>query len=86
MDTGGEKKKRTSKINVYGRSTNSHDNKKFITRSVEKQGGMAFGLCKMASVVMELDGRTDRQNGSLHAAPPTAVSKLTHAVHSERPH
>jgi hypothetical protein len=25
MDTGGEKKKRTSKINVDGRSTSSHD-------------------------------------------------------------
>jgi hypothetical protein len=29
MDTRGEKKKRTSKKNVDGRSTNSHDNKKF---------------------------------------------------------
>jgi len=36
MDTTGEKEKRTSKKNVYGRSTSSHDNKKFGTRSVEK--------------------------------------------------
>jgi hypothetical protein len=44
METSGEKKMRTSKKNVDGRSTSSHDNKKFRTRSVEKQGGMAFGL------------------------------------------
>jgi hypothetical protein len=30
------KKKRTSKKNVDGRSTSSHDNNKFRTRSVEK--------------------------------------------------
>jgi hypothetical protein len=44
MDTIGEKKKRTSKENVVGRSTSSHDNKKFRTRSMEKQGGIAFGF------------------------------------------
>jgi hypothetical protein len=37
MDTTGEKEKRTSKKNVDGRSTSSHDNKKFRTRSIEKQ-------------------------------------------------
>jgi len=36
MDTTVEKEKRTSKQNVDGRSTNSHD-KKLITRSMEKQ-------------------------------------------------
>jgi hypothetical protein len=36
MDTMGEKEKRTSKKNVDG-STNSYDNKKFRTRSMEKQ-------------------------------------------------
>jgi hypothetical protein len=36
MDTRGEKKKRMYKKNVDGRSTSSHDNKKFRTRSVEK--------------------------------------------------
>jgi hypothetical protein len=64
MDTGGEKKKRTSKKNVDGRSTRSHDNKKFGTRSMEKQGGMTFGLWKAATVVIKhgwTDGRTDRQ-------------------------
>src|SRR5215510_6391069 len=44
MDTRREKEKSTSKKNVDGRSTSSHDIKKFRTRSVEKQGGMAFGL------------------------------------------
>jgi hypothetical protein len=38
-----EKEKRTLKKNMDGRSTSSHDNKKFRTRSLEKQGGMAFG-------------------------------------------
>jgi hypothetical protein len=37
MDTTGEKEKRTSKKNVDRRSTSSHDNKKFQTRSMEKQ-------------------------------------------------
>jgi len=36
LDTTEEKEKRTSKKNVDGRSTSSHDNKKFTTRSVEK--------------------------------------------------
>jgi hypothetical protein len=36
MDTRGEKKKRTSKKNVDGRSISSHDSKKFRTRSMEK--------------------------------------------------
>jgi len=49
MDTTGEKEKRTSKKNVDGRSTSSHDNKKFRTRSMEKQRGMAFGFLKTAT-------------------------------------
>jgi hypothetical protein len=36
FDTTGEKEKRKSKKNVDGRSTSSHDNKKFRTRSMEK--------------------------------------------------
>ena len=35
--TMGKKEKRTSKENVDGRNTSSHDNKKFRTRSMEKQ-------------------------------------------------
>jgi hypothetical protein len=55
MDTRGEKQMRTSKKNVDGRSTSSHDNKKFRTRSVEKQGGMAFGFRKTATAVIKPD-------------------------------
>jgi hypothetical protein len=38
MDIAGEKEKRTCKKNVDRRNTGSHDNEKFGTRSVEKQG------------------------------------------------
>jgi hypothetical protein len=55
LDTPGEKKKGTSKKNVGGRSTSSHANKKFRTRSLEKQGGMAFGFRKMATAVIKPD-------------------------------
>jgi hypothetical protein len=55
MDTTGEKEKRTSNKNVDGRSTSSHDNKKFRTISVEKQKGMAFGFRKSATAVIEPD-------------------------------
>jgi hypothetical protein len=44
MDTRGEKKKRTSKKNVEGRSTSRHGSEKFRARSVEKQRGMVFFL------------------------------------------
>ena len=55
MGTTGEKKKRTSKKNVGGRSTSSHDNKKFRTRAMEKQRGMAFGFRKTATAVKKPD-------------------------------
>jgi len=51
MDTTGEKEKRMSKKNVDGRSTSSHDNKKFRTRSVEKQRGMTFSFWKTVTAV-----------------------------------
>jgi hypothetical protein len=51
MDTRAEKKQWTYKKNVDGKSTSSHDNKKFRTRSMEKQGGMAFGFRKTATAV-----------------------------------
>ena len=62
MDTTVEKKKRTSKKNVDGRSTSSHDNQKFRTRSMEKQRGMAFGFWKMATGVKKnrMDGWVGR--------------------------
>jgi len=50
-DTTGEKEKRTSKKNADGRSTSSHDNKKFRTNSMEKHRGMAFGFRKTATAV-----------------------------------
>ena len=55
--TMGEKEKRTSKKNVDGGSTSGHDNKKFRTRSLEKQRGMTFGFRKTATAVKN---RTDR--------------------------
>jgi len=58
MDTTGEKEKRTSKKNVDGKSTSSHDSKKFRTRSMEKQRGMAFGFRKTATAVKK--NRTNR--------------------------
>jgi hypothetical protein len=39
MDTTGENEKKTSKKNVDGRSTSSHDNKKFRNRSIKKTEG-----------------------------------------------
>ena len=56
MGTTGEKKKRKSTKNVDGRSTSSHDNKKFRNRSMEKQRGMAFGFRKTATAVIKPDG------------------------------
>jgi hypothetical protein len=40
-----------------GRSTSSHDSEKFRTKSMDKQGGMAFVFRKTAIVVMN---RMDR--------------------------
>ena len=57
--TAGEKEKWTSKENVYGRSTSSHDNRKFRIRAMETQRGMAFGFRKTATVVKKT-GQTDR--------------------------
>ena len=56
MGTTGEKKKRTSKKNVDGRSISSHDNKKLRNKSMEKQRGMAFGFRKTATAVIKPDG------------------------------
>jgi hypothetical protein len=48
---GEIRKKRTFKKNVDGRSTSSHDSKKFRIRSMEKQRRMTFGLWKTATAV-----------------------------------
>jgi hypothetical protein len=50
MDTRGEKEERTSKKNMDGRSTGSHD-ETFRTRPMDKQRGMAFGFRKTATAV-----------------------------------
>jgi len=55
LDTAGEREKRTSKKHVDGRSTSSHDDKKFRTISMEKQRGMAFGLWRTATAVKKPD-------------------------------
>ena len=62
MDTTGEKEKRMLKKNVDGRSKSSHDNKKFRTRSVEKQRGMAFGLGKTATAVVKPDRQIEQHS------------------------
>ena len=59
LDTTGEKEKRTSKKNMDRRSTSSHDKKKFRTRSMAKQRGMAFGFRKTATAVKKT-GQIDR--------------------------
>jgi hypothetical protein len=38
-----------------GRSTSSHDSEKLRTRSMEKQGGMAFGFWRTATAVIKPD-------------------------------
>jgi hypothetical protein len=60
MDTTGEKEKRMSKKNL-DRRTSSHDDKKFGTRSMEKQRGKAFGFWKTATAVTKPDRWTDRR-------------------------
>jgi hypothetical protein len=55
IDTTGEKEKRTYKENMDGMSKSSHDNKKFRTRLMEKQKGMAFGFQKTVTAVIEPD-------------------------------
>jgi hypothetical protein len=52
VDTGGKKKKRTSKKNVDGRRTSSQENKTSRSRSVVKQKGMVFGFRKTATAVV----------------------------------
>jgi hypothetical protein len=51
MDTMGEKGNRTPKEKVDGKSTSSHENKKFRSRSVVKQKGVVFGFRKTVIAV-----------------------------------
>jgi hypothetical protein len=59
MDTTGEKEKRMSKKNVDRMSTSSRDNKKFRTRSMEKQREMASGFQKTVTAVIKPDAWMD---------------------------
>jgi hypothetical protein len=52
VDTRGKKKKGTSKKNVDGKCTSSHENKTFRNRSVVRQKGMLFGFRKTATAVV----------------------------------
>jgi len=77
LDTVGEKEKRASKKNVDGRSTSSHDNKKFRSRSMEKQRGMAFGFRKTATAVKKPDRQIDKiriKIWSMERFKPTALN------------
>jgi hypothetical protein len=58
----GKKKKRTSKKNVDGRCTSSHENMTFRRRSVAKQKGMVFGFRKTATAVTRPEREIDRKN------------------------
>jgi hypothetical protein len=55
VDTMRKKKKRTSKKNVDGKCTSSHENKTFRSRSVVKWKGMVFGFRKTATAVTRLE-------------------------------
>jgi len=64
--TTGKKKKKTSKKNVDGRCTSSHENKTFRSRSVVKQKGMVFGFRKMATAVTRPERWIDRKACVIH--------------------
>jgi hypothetical protein len=49
------KRGRPRKTWMDRRGTSSHDNKKFRTRSMEKQGGMGVGFRKTATAVIKPD-------------------------------
>jgi hypothetical protein len=55
MDPTREKGKRTPKEDMDRKSASSHDSKKFGARSVEEQGGVAFGFRKTATAVKTPD-------------------------------
>jgi hypothetical protein len=49
------KRGRPRKKIVDGKSKSSHDNKKFRTKSMERERGMAFGFRKTATAVIKPD-------------------------------
>jgi hypothetical protein len=62
VDTRGKKKKRTSKKNMDGRCTRSHENKTLRIRSVVKQRGMVFEFRKTATAVTRPERYIDIDN------------------------
>jgi len=62
-----------SKKNVDGRSTCSHDNKKFRTRSVEKQRGMAFDFRKTATAVVKPDRQIANSTNKTKTAGTSSI-------------
>jgi ferredoxin-thioredoxin reductase catalytic subunit len=59
IDQYNHMSKRTSKKNVDGRCTSSHENKTFRNRSVVKQKGMLFGFRKTATAVTRPERQVD---------------------------
>jgi hypothetical protein len=59
VDTRGKKENRTSKKYLDERCMSSHDMKTFISRSVVKQKGIAFGFRKMATAVTRPERQID---------------------------
>jgi hypothetical protein len=55
LDSTGEKETRTSRKNVNESSTSSHDNRKFRSKSKEKQREMVIGFRKTATAVKKQD-------------------------------
>jgi len=67
VDTRGKKKKRTSKKNVDGRCTSSHENKTFRKKSVAEQKGMVFGFRKTATAVTSPERKKEKMFYNIHA-------------------
>jgi len=65
MGATGEKEKRISRKNMDGRSTSSHDSKKFRIWSMEKQRGMASGFREMATAVKKNRIDTQKQKSTI---------------------
>jgi len=76
VNTRGKKKKRTSKENVDGRCTSSHEKKTFRRRSVAKQKEMVFGFRKTATAVTRPERRIDR--------PLSTVNFITYTAQKTR--
>jgi hypothetical protein len=72
VDTRATKK--TSKKNVDGRCTSSHENKTFRSRLVVKQKGMVFGFRKTATAVRRPERWIEDKNGVTFIMSPTTIA------------